>query len=116
MDKLTRDFYSRCSSYCFKKMSDGRYLALNRKYLPLDRSRADVGGYLEQEDYDKLLETSHEELGITLTTREISLLKHRGDDNMFFLYDDGCSPWNGKKHENAYDKKIRLVPQVKRLA
>ena len=116
MQKTVKDSYFRCNPYCFKKMNDGRYLGLNRDYLPIDRSRDDVGGHLSDPDYDLLLETAHGELGITLSASDIKLLKHSGDEDMFWLYKDGCAPWDGEKWRAAYDEKRELVPKLKQLA
>lgn len=116
MKKSIKDYYYRCNPYCFKKMGDGRYLGLNRDYLPIYRSRDDVGGRLNDSDYGILLESSNFELGITLTSIEINLLKHRGGEDMFWLYKDDCAPWNGEKYQAVYDKKKELVPKLARLA
>jgi hypothetical protein len=116
MEKILIDYYFRCAPYCFKKMGDGRYLGLNREYLPIDRSRDDVGGYLDSSAYDNLLENAHKELGIVLNAKEIMLIKHAGDENEFWLYGDGCAPWDSKKYQASYDKKIDLVPKLKWLA
>ena len=114
--KTNKDYYSRCNPYCFKKMADGRYLGLNRDYLPIDRTRNDVGGYLEELTYKELLENDHKEKGIVLTIKDIKLLKHSGDKDMFWLYRDECAPWKNKKYEADYDKKIETVPALKWLA
>jgi len=116
MKKIVKDYYYRCNPYCFKKMSDGRYLGLNREYLPIDRSRDDVGGRLNDSDYEALLESANDQLGITLTENDIELLKHSGDEDMFWLYKDGCAPWDGEKYQTSYDKKKQLVPKFKWLA
>ena len=116
MKKMEKEYYFRCNPYCFKKMSDGRYLGLNREYLPIDRSRNDIGGRLSQSAYDNLLEVSHKELGLILDLNDIKLLKYSGDENIFWLYKDGCAPWDGVKYKTAYDKKKELVPKLKWLA
>ena len=116
MKKIEKEYYYRCSPYCFKKMADGRYLGLNREYLPIDRSRDDVGGRLDPSAYDKLLEDAHRELGIVLSANDIKLLRYSGDESMFWLYKDGCAPWDGKEYQAAYDKKRELVPKLKWLA
>ena len=112
MNKSLKDYYFRCAPYGFKKMSDGRYLGLNRDHLPLDRSRKEVGD-LNQLDYDNFLENAHKEIGISLSIKDIELIKHTGNEDMFWLYEDGSAPWNGTKYQAAYDKKIDKVPAVK---
>ncbi|MDP1706940.1 MAG: hypothetical protein Q8L30_00015 [bacterium] len=116
MKKIDKEYYFRCSPYCFKKMPDGHYLALNREYLPVDRSRDDVGGRLDSSAYDNLLGNAHKKIGIVLSKNDIRLLKHSGDDNMFWLYRDECAPWDSEKYKTAYDKKKTLVQKLKWLA
>ncbi|MFA4975792.1 MAG: hypothetical protein WC839_03450 [Candidatus Paceibacterota bacterium] len=116
MKKIEKDYYRRCSPYCFIKMPNGRYLGLNRDHLPLDRSRNDVGGWLDDSTYKNLLENANKEIGIVLGINDIKLLKHTGDENKFWLYGDKCAPWDGKKYQIAYDKKIKSVKKVKWLA
>ena len=113
--KWLKDYYYRCNPYCFQKMPDGRYLGLNRQYLPLDYTRYDVGGHLESSAYEKLLEDAHKRIGVKLSTHDIKILKHSGDENKFWLYGDRSAPWTDKKHEATYDKKRDLVPAFKWL-
>jgi hypothetical protein len=116
MRKQLKDYYVRCAPYCFKKMSDGRYLGLNREYLPLDRSREDVGGRIDSFAYDNLLEKAHEEIGVAISAQDIESIKHSGDKNMFWLYKDGSAPWSGNKYQISYDKKIQQLPALRWLA
>lgn len=116
MEKLEKDYYERCNPYCFLKMPNGRYLGLNREYLPIDFSRKDVGGYLDGLAYKALLEDSNKQFGIVLTFNDIKLLKCDGDENMFWLYRDENAPWKSKKYMEAYDKKKKMVPLVNWLA
>lgn len=116
MKQIDKEYYTRCAPYCFKKMSDGRYLGLNREYLPLDRSRDDVGGYLDPLAYDNLLENSHKEIGVRFSMQDIKLIKYSGDAEMFWLYRDESAPWNGLKYKTSYDKKTQMLPALKWLA
>lgn len=115
MNKLTKDYYFRSCVYCFKKMPDGRYLPLNRDYLPLDRTRGEVGGRLDDSSYDMLLENAHKEIGVKLSLRDIKLIRCTGNEEKFWLFTDESAPWRGVKHMASYEKKRELLPQLKWL-
>ena len=96
MSKSNEDYYRRCSPYCIRHLpEDGTWVALNRAYLPLNRTRTDVGGYLSDEEYKNLL---YEPSSWRVTPKTNS-------KEDIFLNKDFSAPWLTQKAEKVYIKK-----------
>jgi len=100
------DFRSVFLPYCIKKLADGRYVVLNRKYKPL--------GFSTSEKLD------YESYPITVKMRGLKAktavkLSWKGDDNTdeIFLYNDGCVPTQSAKFMSAYLERLKILLAMK---
>ncbi len=92
--------------YCIKKLPDGRYVILNRRYKPL--------GFTT---YDYIV---YESLPILVKLRGLrpsmaAKLSFKGDRNTeeIFLYNDGCVPTRNKNHMDAYLERLKILAALK---
>lgn len=85
--------------YCIERLSDGRYIVLNRKYKPLGGRGTDYVVYEEHPAAAK----------IKITASKARKISHSGSDDLskIYLYDDLTNPSMSK--ENMHDYLIRLA-------
>jgi len=100
------DFRSVFLPYCIKKLTDGRYVVLNRKYKPL--------GFSTSEKLD------YKSYPITVKMRGLKAktavkLSWNGDNNTdeIFLYNDGCVPTKNEKFMSAYLERLKILSAMK---
>lgn len=115
MKKLLIDYYRRCVPYCFIKLSDERYTALNRYYKPLDRGPEFMPERLSREEFINELENYPDKSVVTFSREEIDNLKVKvvDDYDYFFLYDDSNSPYLNMSNKNAYNRFIDSNEKIK---
>lgn len=89
--------------YCLQRLSDGRYILLNRRYKPLGTHAG------EWVDYDK--HPSAFRFKRSLSGRQAALLSWEGseDTEVVFFYDDGCIPTHGAAKWTAYSKRLERL-------
>lgn len=92
--------------YCIQKQSDGRYVFLNRDYSPVGFA---LDGHVNYEDYPCLFEVKG------LTPARATEISHSSSDDVerIYLYNDGCSPWKGKTHWDAYCERVKVLNKLK---
>ena len=83
-----------CLPYCLKRLEDGRYVALDRRYKPLGFT---TQATVEYEAYPIALR-------LRMTPKRAAALSFKGSDNtaMIHLYNDGCVPTASAAHMQAY--------------
>ena len=88
------DFRYLCLPYCLKRLADGRYVVLNRRYKPL--------GFTTQTNVD--YEAYPIALWLRITPTRPAALSWKGSDNTaaIHLYNDGCVPTSSATHMQAY--------------
>jgi hypothetical protein len=88
------DFRVLCLPYCLKRLEDGRYVALNRRYKPLGFT---TQAHVEYEAYPIALR-------LRMTPQRAAALSWQGSDDtaMIHLYNDGCVPTSSAAHMQAY--------------
>lgn len=84
--------------YCIQRLSDDRYIVLNRKYKPLGVRGNDHVVYEEHPAAAK----------IKITASDARKISHSGSDDLsaIFLYDDATNPSTSKENMHGYS--IRL--------
>jgi hypothetical protein len=90
--------------YCIKRLTDGRYIILNRRYKPLGTLTNDYVIY----------ETHPSAAHIDITKSIAKKLAHDNSDdiNDIYLYSDGCIPTNSDKHLRAYSERLAVLMQL----
>jgi hypothetical protein len=91
--------------YCLKRLEDGTYILLNRKYKPLGFKTRE---YVNYEDFPIV----HRIKGIT--KRVAAQLSWKGSDNIdaIFLY-SGTNPTRNIKKLNSYLKRLKTLSRLK---
>ncbi|MEI6022345.1 MAG: hypothetical protein WCQ32_00675 [bacterium] len=87
MQKSIEKLYREKMPYGFKKIESNKYICFNRDYVTIQND-------------------------ITITEKEITLIKTNEHNDTFFIYNDKNSPWLNKKNRNIYDEKIKSVPSL----
>jgi hypothetical protein len=90
------------SPYCLHRKSDGTYLVLNRQYTPVGNpSRQFV-------DYEQI-----DGIRLTITEDDAERLSWDGnrDVRRIYLFNDGCPPWAGKAHREAYKRRLAIIEE-----
>ena len=100
------DFRAIALPYCLKRMKDGSYVILNRKYKPIG---FDTSTHLVYEDYP----ICHKLRGINKRTAAILSWNNSSDIEMIYLYDDSCVPTRSSANMNRYLKKIETLAKYK---
>jgi hypothetical protein len=100
----TGDVRSVHMPYCIKKQPDGRFLILNREYLPL--------GYTQHGQAD--INVFAVKIG-GLTKRVAALLSHDGnpDTDCIYLYDSSCIPTMSTANMRAYTERLARLARLK---
>lgn len=100
------DFRAIILPYCLKRLEDGTYIVLNRKYKPVG---FDTSDFLNYEDYP----ACHKIKGINKKTA--ASLSFRGDDDieMIYLYNDGCVPTHSPENMKKYMEKLAALAKYK---
>ncbi|MBN3807177.1 hypothetical protein GXB81_29675 [Paraburkholderia sp. Ac-20336] len=93
-----KDFRWVFMPYCLQRLSNGRYIILNRDYKPLGTTSPDWVEY----------ETHPSAVRMSITAKTAASLSTHGkpDTDRIFLYDDGSSPANGAEQMRAYMEKL----------
>lgn len=100
------DFRSIYLPYCLKRLSNGRYVVLNREYKPLGFNTHE---HLNYEDYPIAAKIK----GITKKlASEISIDGSSSLDEIF-LYNDKTNPSSNSKNLKEYLKKIERLTKLK---
>ncbi|MBS1170586.1 MAG: hypothetical protein H6R01_1504 [Burkholderiaceae bacterium] len=91
--------------YCLQRLSDGRYIVLNRLYKPLGIQSS------EWIEYDSHPTATHID---GLTAAKIKRLSHRGSDDAgtIHLYGDGSIPTDSKAHWDSYSQRLKLLAEL----
>ena len=103
-----RTFREAFMPYCLTKLPNGKWVILNREYVPLGYTTAASSSI----DYQKIIEESA--VPLKLTPKKIAKLAavglndKRDTSQRFWLYNDSCAPFN-KKYKDAYLEKIKLL-------
>jgi hypothetical protein len=85
--------------YCAQKLKDGSYILLGREYKPVGSLET---GWSEWEEHPIVYEVE----GLTpKMAAELSWNRNSNVERIYF-YNDGCRPWDSKKHFEAYDKRV----------
>ncbi len=100
------DFRTIVMPYCLKKMEDGSYIVLNRKYKPVGFNTHE---HLKYENYP----TCHKIRGINKRTAASLSHNNNDDTNMIFLYDDGCIPTQNAENMHRYLDKLAVLAKYK---
>ncbi len=116
MTKKEIDYYKRCAPYAFRRLKDGRYIALNSFYKPLDRDISYLPETLSEDAYLNTLLLEPDSIKTNFTKEEIDHLKETGDCNQFWLYTRDTSPWLNAENRKKYDNKISSNKKVKFIA
>ena len=100
------DFRSVVLPYCLKKTSKNEYIVLNREYKPVGFNTFE---HLEYKDYPIMLNLKG------LTPQKVKEISWEGDSNdeMIFLYNDGCIPTRSKENMNRYLKRLEILAKLK---
>jgi hypothetical protein len=92
--------------YCLKRLPDGRYVALNRRYKPLG--------------FNTLAQVEYEKYPIAvkfkgLTRKVASKLSHKGSEELedIFLYDDSCVPTRSAQKMQAYLRRLAILAKLR---
>lgn len=90
--------------YCLKRLEDGRYIILNRRYKPLG-----VGGN------EWVVYETHPSAGnIKITPAIARKLSWKGSDDVDFihLYSDSCIPADSDVHLRSYSERLSVLMQL----
>lgn len=90
--------------YCLDRLSDGRYIVLNRKYKPLGVSD---DAWVEYENHPTAVK-------LNLTKSIISKLsvKPDPDEDRIYLYNDATNPTLSKENWDAYAKRLETLAKL----
>jgi hypothetical protein len=91
--------------YCLQRLSDGRYIPLNRNYKPLG-----VQNY-PWVDYEA--HPSAARMKITPATAKKLSYDGSGDLDRIYFYNDGCVPTRGATHFRAYADRLAVFMKLK---
>jgi len=93
------DFRSVFLPYCLRKQSDGKYVVLNREYIPV--------GFFTHEALQLPVAVYLEGIGPATAAK----LSYRGDKNQdeIYLYNDGCVPTNSDSDMKSYLAKLEIL-------
>ncbi len=100
------DFRAIALPYCLKRLEDGSYIVLNRKYKPIG---FDTKEFLTYEDYP----IKHKIRGINKKTAASLSWKNSPNTEMIFLYNDGCVPTHSKDSMVKYLEKLESLAKYK---
>jgi len=91
--------------YCLKRLSDGRYIILNRNYKPLGNQTGNFVTY----------ETDPSVIAVKITPATAKKLSWKGepDLNVIHLYNDGCIPTESAAHMASYCKRLGILLALK---
>jgi len=91
--------------YCVKRLKDGRYIILNRRYKPLGNQTHDYITY----------ETDPSAVALTITPAIAKKLSWKEESNVdvIHLYNDGCIPTESAAHMAAYCKRLAVLAALK---
>jgi hypothetical protein len=91
--------------YCLKKLPDGRYVVLNRRYKPLGFT---TKGHVIYEDYPIAVRFKG------LTAKVAAKISCRGDTNLdeIHLYHDGSIPTSCAANMQAYLSKLAVLAKL----
>ena len=90
--------------YCLKRLEDGRYIILNRRYKPLGVSSNEWVAY----------ETHPSTANIEITPAIARKLSWKGSDDIdvIHLYSDGCIPTVSAEHLRSYSERLSVLMQL----
>lgn len=103
-----KDFRSIHLPYCIQRKPDGRYMVLNREYMPLGwRTKK---GYPDEGLVDSQLAVSFK----GLTARVAEQLSFNGKEELetIYLYNDGCIPTESAEAMNAYMRRLAILAKL----
>ncbi|MFH2138785.1 MAG: hypothetical protein ABII88_09770 [Candidatus Omnitrophota bacterium] len=100
------DFKSVALPYCLKKLDDGTYVILNRKYKPVGFN---TSNQLDYKDYP----ICHKIKGIKQKTAMTLSFNHDDNVDSIYLYSDSCIPTSSAKNMNKYLEKLRILSKYK---
>ncbi len=89
--------------YCLERLSDGRYLTLNRNYKPV--------GWQGNEWADYEASAGAFKLKTPLTAADAVDISYCGDDNLsrIYLYNDGTEPFSSAENWAAYSARLERL-------
>lgn len=90
--------------YCIKRLTDGRYIILNRRYKPLGTF---TNEYIVYETHP-----SAAHIDITESIAKKLSHDHSDDMNVIQLYSDACIPTDSDKHLRAYSDRLAVLMQL----
>ena len=91
--------------YCLKRLEDGRYIVLNRRYKPLGNQKTDFVVY---EGDPSVIDAK-----ITPATARKLSWKSSEDTSVIHLYNDGCIPTESAAHMTAYCRRLAVLMALK---
>jgi len=100
------DFRTVALPYCLKKMEDGTYIILNRKYKPIGFNSQE---HVIYEDYP----IHHKIKGINRKTATSLSWNNSDNTDTIFLYNDGCVPTHSTENMSNYLNKLKALAKYK---
>lgn len=100
------DFSRIVFPYCLKRLDDGMYVVLNRKYKPIG---FDTSEHIEYES----LPICHKVKGINRNTAARLSWENSDDVDAIFLYSDSCIPTENDENMNSYFERIKILAKYK---
>jgi hypothetical protein len=94
--------------YCIKRLADGRYIILNRRYKPLGKFGNEWVIY----------ETDPSAANIEITPAIAKKLscKNSDDVDVIYLYSDACIPTDSDEHLRSYSARLSVLMQLGAVA
>lgn len=91
--------------YCVKRLTDGRYIVLNRRYKPLGIRGSE---HISYEDHPSAVR-------IKITKSQACKISHNGSEDLerIYLYDDSSIPAKGKDNLHGYMERLHVFMQLK---
>jgi len=90
--------------YVLKRLEDGRYVVLNRRYKPLGQITTEFVDY-----------TPHAVRLQGLTAKKAAAISYEGSNALdsIYLYADGCVPTGSIQAWTAYQKRLAVLAQLR---
>lgn len=100
------DFHSVHLPYCLKRLPGGRYVVLNREYMPIGFKASAQVNY---EEYPIAVKFKG------LTQKVVAKLSYKGSEDLdnIFLYNDGCIPTRSTKNMQDYLCRLEILAKLK---